>query len=74
MSCAMILQVRLTPGACTEGIDRIEAGPGGWHAPAFPRARPPAGRQEHAALVVMLAKALGVPKSAVALPSGHRAG
>lgn len=70
---AVLLHVRLTPRG---GADRLE----GWGADAagrsFLKARVRAAPEEgaaNAALEALLAKALGVPKSAVQVSAGHAA-
>ncbi|ADK99462.1 DUF167 family protein [Brevundimonas subvibrioides] len=64
------LPVRLTPGASTDRIDGWDADPEG--RPVLKvrvRARPVEG-EANAALILLLAKALGVPRSTVSLARG----
>ena len=70
MSDAARLPVRLTPGAAVDRIDGWDVDAGG--RPVLRvrvRARPVEG-EANASLIKLLAKTLGVPKSAVALDRG----
>lgn len=65
------LFVRLTPKSARDAIEGVEAGADGR---AFLKARVravPEDGKANAALLKLLAKAIGVPKSAVTLVAGH---
>jgi uncharacterized protein (TIGR00251 family) len=64
------LSVRLTPRADRDAIAPAAA-PGGTYAARV--TAPPVDGQANAALVKMMAKALGVPKSRVSIVRGHSA-
>jgi uncharacterized protein len=66
------LAVRLTPRAARDGIDGIKEGPAGPHVQARVRAVPEDGRA-NAALVELVAREIGVPKSTVEVTSGQTA-
>jgi uncharacterized protein len=64
--------VRLTPRAARDGVDGIKPGTNGTHVHARVRAVPEDGRA-NAALVELVADEIGVPKSTVAVATGHTA-
>jgi len=67
----VLVQVRLTPKSSVDRIDGREAGAEGrLHLRARVRAVPEDGKANKA-LTAMLAKHLGVPKSAVTVVAGH---
>lgn len=68
----MLVCVRLTPKAAMDRLDSVVRGPDGdWVLKARVRAVPEDGKA-NAALVILVAHALGVPKSAVSLAGGSR--
>jgi uncharacterized protein len=68
----LLLAVRLTPRASSDRIDGVKDGPGGPLVQAHVRAVPEDGRA-NTALVELVAAEIGVPKSTVAVASGHTA-
>jgi uncharacterized protein YggU (UPF0235/DUF167 family) len=64
-----LLRVRLTPRASKDGIDGIKAAPDGAYVQARVRAVPEDGKA-NTALVELLAKSIGVPKSSLAVSAG----
>jgi uncharacterized protein YggU (UPF0235/DUF167 family) len=70
---ALLLAVRLTPRAARDAVDGVGALSDG-RAVALARVRAlPAEGEANAALTVLLAKRLRVPKSAVTIAAGHSA-
>jgi len=68
---AVLVEVRLTPKSSVDRIEGPEAGADGHlHLRARVRAVPEDGKANKA-LTAMLAKAVGVPKSSVAVVAGH---
>ena len=65
----VLLRVRLTPRASRDGIDGPKAGPDGDYLQARVRAVPEDGKA-NAALIALLAKALGLAKSSLTVSSG----
>jgi len=65
----MILRVRLTPKSSKDGIDGLKAGPDGVYLQARVRAVPEDGKA-NTALIELLAKSLGLPKSSLEIASG----
>lgn len=69
----LLIRVRLTPKSATDRIEGVETGADGT---SWLKARVhavPAGGAANTALVTLLAKAIGVPKSALGLVSGAAA-
>jgi uncharacterized protein (TIGR00251 family) len=68
----LVLQVRLTPRAGRDAVDGVKEGPSGPHIQARVRAVPEDGRA-NAALVELVAREIGVPRSTVEVAAGHTA-
>lgn len=68
----LLLAIRLTPRASRDGIDGVKDGRSGPVVQARVRAVPEDGRANNA-LVELVAAEIGVPKSTVAVASGHTA-
>ena len=64
-----MLRVRLTPKSSKDGVDGLKVGPDGAYLQARVRAVPEDGKA-NAALIELLAKSLGLPKSSLEMASG----
>ncbi|WP_062226881.1 DUF167 family protein [Aureimonas frigidaquae] len=68
---AVFLTVRLTPKAAHDRIDAAERGAEGWHLKARVRAVPEDGKA-NAALIRLVAEALGLARSDISLTGGGK--
>ncbi|MXU64058.1 DUF167 domain-containing protein [Oceanomicrobium pacificus] len=71
MADGLELSVRVTPRAAQPGLRRVDTDPDGAAVLAVHVAAPPADGAANAALVKLLAKLFGVPKSAVTIAAGQ---
>lgn len=69
---AIAVLIRVTPGASRDEIGGLWLGPEGEERLAFRVTAPPDKGKANQAVVKLLAKALGVPKSAVAIVAGDK--
>lgn len=67
----LVLFVRLTPKGGRDAVDGVEAGADGKPHLKIRVSAPPEDGRANAALVALLAKTLGVPKSSVSILSGQ---